>query len=840
MGRSRVFLSTGLSRKLFWGILLLTSAAFVAAGLGFRYVTLRYQEEAARKLVSTTTKAFQRGVLERLFAAEQVARAGGGIEAGAMAAPITLREQMFRQIRVEPAKDRPESAGSVRLSRLIMSARADGGLDVVLKVPSADGGTDVVALLVDDYLWSHADTALLRLCIRSEEFAQRCLDGATLSSRPTVTRTLNFEPYVKGIPWEVTAQATDEVEQFGPLSVSLVAISSVALLTLLAAAGASVFLRRVTEALAALVSANRAAQAGRLAERIDTTRWKDELLELGASFNAMMQSLETSFSYQRTLQQLDAAIVSRAPMADLIALVHAYAAERGHALSLRVSLHESRLKAVPSPAHDPAAERCIPLVDFRGKAWVAHIAGPTAHLEQATKLSVELRNLAQRLVIAAQSYSDQERLIQQAATDSLTGLHNRFGFIKSLELAVGSGDWPALDVVYLDLNGFKEINDAFGHSAGDQLLVNVGERFAGTLSNTEATAARLGGDEFAFALRREVAGAALNRLQGAFVLPFELGEMKLRMHGSFGVARYPEDAGTVAELLRKADLAMYQAKNAGEALAYYTPELESDAAARLALVEDLRSALALGQLTLVFQPRLQRQQPSWLSAEVLLRWNHPSLGMVSPARFIPLAEEHGLIDGIGDWVLAQACQQFACWRDTGYPIVQLSVNVSPKQLLADDFFARTAGLLDKWQLQDGAIELEVTEGALVKDVARASEGMQRLRNAGCHIAIDDFGVGFSALGYLHRLPFDTLKIDKMFVDEIHTKPASKAIATAIVALAKSMGKNVVAEGVEHQQQVDVLDGLGVDEYQGFFFSRPLSREAFSDLLSTHRTLPKQV
>ncbi|KQP12075.1 bifunctional diguanylate cyclase/phosphodiesterase [Pseudorhodoferax sp. Leaf265] len=829
----RVFLSTGLSRKLFWGILLLTSVAFVAAGLSFQHIAMRYQEQAASKLVATASRAFERGVLERLFAAEQVARAVGIVTEDAATAPIGQQERMFRQIRIEHAGPSLANAVAGRLSRFTLSARADGGLDGVLRVPSADGETDIVALLADDYLWMHADTALLRICIRSDELAQRCLDGAALSSRPTVVRTLNFEPYLQGLPWEVTAQGTDEVERFGPLSVGLVSISFVALFTLMAAAGASVFLRRVTEALATLVSANRAAQEGRLAERIDTTRWKDELLELGASFNAMMQSLETSFSYQRALQRLDAAIVSRAPMTDLIALVHAYAAERGEALALRVSMDEADLTGVPSPAHEAVCGNCIPLIDLEGKRYGVRIAAPTVQSEQASQLRTELENLAQRLVIAAQSYSDRRRLVHQAATDTLTGLHNRFGFIDSLEHAVSSGDWPVLDVVYLDLNGFKEINDAFGHSAGDQLLVDVGERFAGSLSNAEAFAARLGGDEFAFALRREGAAAAMERLQGAFVEPFALGDMKLRMHGSFGVARYPEDADTVAELLRKADLAMYQAKNAGDALAHYTPELESDAAARLALVEDMRSALALGQLTLVFQPRLQRQQPAGLSAEVLLRWNHPSLGMVSPARFIPLAEEHGLIDGIGDWVLAQACQQFAYWRDAGYPIVQLSVNVSPKQLLADDFFARTAGLLEKWQLQDGAIELEVTEGALVNDVAKASEGMQRLRTAGCHIAIDDFGVGFSALGYLHRLPFDTLKIDKMFVDEVHTKPASKAIATAIVALAKSMGKNVVAEGVEHQQQVDVLDGLGVDEYQGFLFSRPLSREAFSDMLALH-------
>lgn len=821
------FLSTRLSRKLFWGLLLLTFAAFAAAALGFQHFSKRFQREAAHKLVSSATRAFERGVLERLFAAELVARAVAGQPANP---PLAASHPMFRRIGVQ-AVAAPQPG---RTSRVEVVPRTGGGLDVVLTVASADGQRDIVVLLADDYLWDHADTAALRLCMRAESFARHCLGNEPVSGPPTLTRTLHFEPFVQGEPWEITAQATEEVERFGPLGVGFVAASFAVLATLLAAAGASVFLRRVTQALSALVNANRAAQAGRLAQRIDTTGWKDELGELGASFNAMMDSLEKSFRYQRALQALDAAIVARRPLPELLESVRAYAKERGAALSLHVTLEQTEGTDPHAPADGAAPERQAPRTHWQGRRYTARIEGAGAASAEAAQLAVELENLAQRLGIAAQSYADEQRLVRQAATDSLTGLHNRFGFIKALQRAIDDGQWPALDVVYLDLNGFKEINDAFGHSAGDRLLVDAAGRFAATLAQADAIAARLGGDEFAFALRRVDAAAALAGLQASFAEPFEVGAMSLRMQGSFGVARFPEDASTVSELLRKADLAMYQAKNSGETLARYASALESDAAARLSLVEDLRSALAQGQLTLVYQPRLQRLRPTELSAEVLLRWHHPVLGMVPPARFIPLAEQHGLIDAIGDWVLAQACQQFARWRDAGHPISQLSVNVSPKQLLADDFFARTAALLEAWKLQDGAIELEVTEGALVQDVDKASQGMQRLRSVGCHIAIDDFGVGFSALGYLHRLPFDTLKIDKMFVDEVHTKPASKAIATAIVALAKSLGKNVVAEGVELRAQVVVLESLGVDEYQGYYFSRPMDASAFAAALAQHR------
>lgn len=830
-----VFLSTRLSRKMFWGLLALTSTAFLTAGLGFAHITLRYQEEAARKVASQASRAFERGLLERLFAAEQVVKASGQHSPSA-AGPSSPRpfQQMFRETRIDATPPARAIGDKAQLATIEVQARPDGGLDVMLHVPGDDGQHDTVASLADDYLWGHADTATLRMCVRPEGLASHCLGDALVAGRPVLTRTLNFEPFFHGASWEVSSQPTDEAEHFGPLGVGFVTVSFVALAVLLAAAGASIFLRRVTQALAALVGANRAAQQGQLASRIDTTGWKDELGELGASFNAMMDSLQTSFSYRQALQELDAAIVARKPLPDLLSLVRTYAAQRGQALSVKILVDHVDDAAHPSlnDGAGPSAsqERHVPLA---GAPYVARLSGHAAGTEATAQLVGELGNLAQRLVIAAQSYADQQLLVRQAATDSLTGLGNRFGFIESLQRAIDTQAWPALDVVYLDLNGFKEINDAFGHSAGDRLLCLVAERFSGVLKGRESIAARLGGDEFAFVLSRACAGAALADLQAAFLQPFANGAMTLRMHGSFGVARYPEDAGTVAELLRKADLAMYHAKNAGEPLACYASALESDAAARLALVEDLRSALASGQLTLVFQPRLQRTQPSRLSAEVLLRWRHPVLGMVPPSKFIPLAEEHALIDAIGDWVLAQACEQFAIWRDAGYPVAQLSVNVSPKQLLADDFFTRTVRLLDTWKLQDGAIELEVTEGALVTNVDKASLGMQRLREVGCHIAIDDFGVGFSALGYLHRLPFDTLKIDKVFVDEIHTKPASKAIATAIVALAKSLGKNVVAEGVELQEQVTVLESLQVDEFQGYFFSRPLSAEAFAAMLASH-------
>lgn len=825
-----VFLSTSLVRKLFWGLLLLMSAGFIAAGSGFYHLTVGYQQQATAKVVSNATRAFERTILDRLFAAEKAALLSRGlISVTKDGMPL---QQMFRTLSLRPAAAASTGDGAAPLSRIEVTQGAEGTVDVTLHVPLGDARQEAVATLTDEYLWGHADTAALNICITATGMARHCLGADLASGRPTMTRSLNFVPYFTGAAWQVDAQATDEVENLGPVRVGVVTAACVILAVLAAAVGASVFLRRVTQALAALIAANRSAQGGQLASRIDTTGWKDELHELGESFNGMMDALESSFAYQKAVQQIDAAIVVRTDMAVLLQLAAQYGRSRGRPLDVDVlAAHDA--DASSADAASNRAARVVPFAEVQGVRYVIVLKGPSCHSEIADRLIEEMSSLAQRLVIAAETYATEHQLAHQATTDSLTGLSNRFGFIEYLQLAIDRGAWPELDVVYLDLNGFKQINDGFGHSAGDKLLCDVATRLQAALHGRDGFAARLGGDEFAFVLRRETCADVLDGLGAALEQPYSVAAAKLRLTGSFGIACYPEHGNTVAELLRKADLAMYRAKNAGEAMLRYSVQFESDVAARLSLVEDLRLALELDQLKLVFQPRVHRARPDELSAEVLLRWHHPALGMVSPARFIPLAEEHSLIDAIGDWVLAQACRQFAEWRDAGYRIAQLSVNVSPKQLLADDFFGRTSQLLETWHLADGAIELEVTEGALVHDIDEAAKGMQRLRDAGCHIAIDDFGVGFSALGYLNRLPFDTLKIDKMFVDHIHTESASKAIATAIVALAKTMGKNVVAEGVERAEQVEVLDSLAVDEYQGYFFSRPMTAHAFADMLGAH-------
>ncbi|WP_189689996.1 putative bifunctional diguanylate cyclase/phosphodiesterase [Pseudorhodoferax aquiterrae] len=816
-------------KKIFAGLMALIVSAFLAAGLGFHHFTTAYQERVASQMVLRSTQAFERAVLDRLFAAQ---RAAASIDSDSDVATAVEKDRHIQpifssvSIRETPLPMRGEEG---RTARLETAPTVDGPPQVRLLVPAAQGKREVVAVIDPGYLFDHADTAMLNLCLDITDVPLWCPGGRLLSGQPTLVRALQFEPYFRGSAWTVRAQATDELNRIDGAYALFVVAGVVLLAVLLSSIGASVFLRRVTAALATLITANRAAQAGRLETRVQAQSWKDELAELGSSFNGMMEALEASFRYQRVAQELDAGIVAKRPLKELVEMVRDYVRVRGASVGADVTVRplDQAGHRDDSEAHR-TGEHALFTAD--GVVYEVVFASPVRNPLEIGPVLQETKSLGQRLVIAAAAYAYERQLAVQATTDSLTGLANRFGFIEALQRVIGKGASFDISIVYLDLNGFKELNDAFGHTAGDALLREVAGRLSASLRGTGAVASRLGGDEFAFVIPQDDAATGLGRMQAVFLEPFEIATVKLRLSGSFGVARAPQHGTSVVELLRKADVAMYRAKSSGQAVMHYSEELEGDTAVRLSLVEELRSALERSQFHLVFQPRLHRNESAALSAEVLLRWQHPTLGTVPPAKFIPLAEQHGLIDAIGDWVLAQACQQLASWRKAGLPVAQLSVNVSPTQLLADDFFSRTAALLATWQIEDGGIELEVTESSLVHDVVKASQGMQRLREVGCHIAIDDFGVGFSALSYLNRLPFDTLKVDKSFVDTIHLEPSSKAIAAAIVALAKSLDKAVVAEGVEILEQVAVLRDLGVDEFQGYYFSRPLAKEDFERLV----------
>ena len=423
---------------------------------------------------------------------------------------------------------------------------------------------------------------------------------------------------------------------------------------------------------------------------------------------------------------------------------------------------------------------------------------------------------------------DAERLDFQAHHDPLTNLPNRTLFDRVLAEAIERK--PELGgevaVVFADIDNFKVINDSLGHRTGDELLVAVAERFSHELRPDDVIA-RFGGDEFVILLERvedldDVRGVA-DRLAAAIREPFELDGQHRFVSASFGVALAEGDAVCADDLIRDADAAMYQAKEQGKArLEFFDESLRTRAVERLELEAGLRDALACGQLELHYQPEIPLADGHMFGTEALLRWVHPTHGMISPARFIPIAEQSGLIVPIGEWVLATACHQAAEWIAAGREDFVMSVNLSPRQLSSPNLAAVVARALDESGIPASALCLEITESAIMEDPEAAHAILQGLKALGVRLAIDDFGVGYSSLSHLkYLLPVDVIKIDKSFVDGLLDSGDSRAIITAIIQLAHALGVQAVAEGVELAEQADALREMDCHIAQGYHFSRPM-------------------
>jgi diguanylate cyclase (GGDEF)-like protein len=424
--------------------------------------------------------------------------------------------------------------------------------------------------------------------------------------------------------------------------------------------------------------------------------------------------------------------------------------------------------------------------------------------------------------------------IRHAFNDSLTGLPNRALLLDRLEVALARAereDQP-VSVLFLDLDGFKVVNDSLGHVAGDRLLIDVARRLSDCLRRGD-TAARIGGDEFAILLgdigNPDRAPRVAERVIAALGEPFSVLGREVFVSASIGIAYGQNDA---QDLLRNADVAMYRAKRSGEAGAYATfePSMHAAVVERLEIEADLRRAIERDELVLHYQPIIELASGRVVGLEALLRWAHPRRGLVMPFEFIPLAEETRLILDLGRWVLHEACRQAAQWHADprmGRPWV--SVNVSGLQLLDGSLDAEVAAALAASALDPASLMLEITETVLVQDVAAAVDRLERLRALGVSIAIDDFGTGYSSLRYIRRFPADILKIAKPFIDDLHDE-SDAALVRTIIALADSLGLCTVAEGIEHRQQLARLSELGCTLGQGYLFARPLAAADVIDLL----------
>lgn len=392
--------------------------------------------------------------------------------------------------------------------------------------------------------------------------------------------------------------------------------------------------------------------------------------------------------------------------------------------------------------------------------------------------------------------------------------------------------------MFLDLDNFKHINDTLGHDAGDTLLVEAARRISSCLRGT-STVARLGGDEFLVILPgltgTEASCQVAERILKTFAPAFMLNGQEVFVTTSIGIAIFPTDSDNSGTLLQHADAAMYQAKHKGKSsYAQFTPEMTEVSHERLQMESHMRKALELGEFELYYQPIVDTASGSLIGAEALLRWNNPAMGMVMPDRFIPLAEETGLIIPIGEWVIEEACKAAVAWRAmTGLESLSIAVNVSPRQFRDPGFTDAVMRSLNASGLPPECLELEITERLILDNTIETADILRQLDRTGIRLSVDDFGTGYSALSYLKSYPFDTLKIDKSFIQDVLNESGDASLVRAIINMAHSLGLKVIAEGVEEEGQTHFLKNENCDYSQGYFYSRPMPEQDFIYWLETN-------
>ncbi len=437
----------------------------------------------------------------------------------------------------------------------------------------------------------------------------------------------------------------------------------------------------------------------------------------------------------------------------------------------------------------------------------------------------------------------ERRIRHLAHHDALTGLPNRRLLHKRLDDALaaareGNGS-PA--VIFIDLDRFKTINDSLGHAVGDELLKAVARRLTEALRPGD-TVSRVGGDEFVLILADaagvEDATAASDRLLDRLSRPYEISGHSLRVTPSLGISLFPRDGDDAQTLLSRADAAMYQAKAEGRHCArFFVEQVQHTSTHRLHLESELHGAIARGELLLHYEPRFDLAAGTLCAVEALVRWRHPQRGMISPAEFIPLAEETGLIQPIGEWVLGEACRQRRLWQERGFAMGSVAVNLSAQQFRIRNLADSVRRIVDAAGIDPATLEIEITESTLMHDTAQTLETLKALAAPGIRISIDDFGTGYSSLSYLRRFPVHLLKVDRSFVHDVPGNADDATIVRAIAGLARNLGLRIVAEGVENPEQMRFLQEVGCDEGQGFLFAPPMPADELERRFAHRCALP---
>lgn len=849
LSAAQAILHSRVGRQLLATFFVLVAVPVGAMSLLAYQLTQYVVQQSAAQLSGELAKAVGINLIDRLRAAESLLHVHGlpsGDGPGPMALDPGLEAVFARVDRLAPAEAALAPGG--RSALRVTGAAQPGAAPVVELIVPVEGAA-VRGRFTADYLWENAQSGTHRLCFSGPQLpAPFCLGVEVQDAQAVRTqREIFFTPYFDAPAWTLTTTLQPDVRRYLPIGVAALVGNVAGIAFLLALVSSSVVLRRLTRPLDALTSGTRAVLRGDFTRQVQIGGQRSEFTDLADSFNAMTEEVGRDLALFRVLAQMDQAIIGQRPFAEVVQLMLAHlhrppaqdpvgvlqwpaGAPGPYLLSLAAdgTLQQHETPVDPTgeagPGHDlPVAETGTQRVWLR----LAQLPAPQGRAER------ELGAFRQRLAVALHAEQHEQQLRERATQDSLTGLLNRFGLVEAIDQLVqppSDGGSPLaagqpFAVVCMDLDGFKEINDAYGHYVGDCVLREVASRLRACMGARALAMARPGGDEFVFVLQADAQGAFRAEIEAvaqAVRVPYSVPPRVLPLGASLGMALFPVHGASRDELLRHADLAMYTAKGAGRnALVEFEPALAARQAERLVLRHDLRQALAAQQMFVVYQPRVGAHGRQVASVEALLRWRHPDHGLVPPDTFIALAEESGFILELGLWVLRQALQQFALWRaDPAVPVRHLSVNLSPVQLADPGFPAALHALAQEFGIRPGELELEITEGALIQDVDAAVTRLAALRAQGVAIALDDFGVGYSAMRYLNRLPFDTLKIDKSFVFAFGVERPALAIATAIVALAKALDKRVVAEGVETTVQADLLQGLGVNELQGYLYGKP--------------------
>jgi diguanylate cyclase (GGDEF)-like protein len=483
---------------------------------------------------------------------------------------------------------------------------------------------------------------------------------------------------------------------------------------------------------------------------------------------------------------------------------------------------------------------CFPL--FKNAEAIGIVAFQSRDLNAFTPDLIELlQQLADNLSFAFANFDrvdekarTDERINYLATRDGLTGLPNRAMFSQLLNAAIETSRRHnrQFALLFIDLDRFKIINDTLGHADGDALLVEMGRRFSETVRASDVVA-RLGGDEFVIILQeladhQQVADIARKVLSAATKHVLLSGQ-ECRVTASIGVAMFPADGDDEQTLVKNADMAMYLAKDEGKnSVRFYSTEIKAPSTERLMLEASLRRAIERNELVIHYQPKRALRTEQITGVEALLRWNHPDLGFLPPNKFIPLAEETGLIIPIGLWVLKTACRQSMEWQRQGLPLMSMAVNLSPRQFTHDGLLASIEEVLTETGMPPQLLQLEITEGMVMQNVERSIDVLKALKSRGVHLAIDDFGTGYSSMSFIKRFPVDTLKIDRSFVRNLPADTDDKAIADAIIGLGRALGLTIIAEGVETAEQETFLRDHACDEMQGFLLSKAVPADEIAE------------